>query len=93
MEPTAPPGETSKRVIDPGTAAGFCSIYPSGMPPTQCFVRPGAGITTQGEGRGTGCAAAPGPLGLGAVLAALALARRRAARRPEAGAASSRGRG
>ena len=82
MEPTAPPGETSKRVIDPGSAAGFCSIYPKGLPPTQCLMNPAAGVALRAEGQGTGCAAAPGPLALGAVLAALALARRGAGRRP-----------
>jgi hypothetical protein len=30
MSPTSPLGETSKRVIDPGTAEGFCAIYPKG---------------------------------------------------------------
>ncbi|NMO17313.1 matrixin family metalloprotease, partial [Pyxidicoccus fallax] len=80
MEQTAPPGETAKRVIDPGSAAGFCSIYPRGLPPTQCFGDPEAGIAVRAEGRGTGCAAAPGPLAWGAVLAALSLARRRAGR-------------
>ncbi len=77
MEATAPLGDTGKRVIDPGSAAGFCSIYPWGLPPNQCFVRQGAGLALKAEGRGTGCAAAPGPLALGAVLAALALSRRR----------------
>lgn len=94
MEATAPPGETGKRVIDPGSAEGFCSIYPRGLPPTQCFGRVGAGLTVSAEGRGTGCAAAPDPLALGAVLGALALARRRAARQPALmhGAAAPRGR-
>ena len=32
MQPTAPLGETHKRVIDIGTASGFCDIYPRGMP-------------------------------------------------------------
>ncbi len=36
MAPTAPIGETSKRVIDPGTAAGFCQTYPRGQPPVPC---------------------------------------------------------
>lgn len=31
MEASAPLGETSKRVIDSGTADGFCSIYPKGQ--------------------------------------------------------------
>lgn len=36
MSATAPLGETIKRVIDPGTEAGFCSIYPRGRPPVPC---------------------------------------------------------
>jgi uncharacterized protein (TIGR03382 family) len=36
MYPTAPLGETSKRVIDPGTATGFCTTYPRGQPPVPC---------------------------------------------------------
>lgn len=36
MAPTAPIGEKSKRVIDPGTQAGFCSIYPRDAPPVPC---------------------------------------------------------
>lgn len=36
MAPTAPMGETSKRIIDLGTADGFCSTYPRGQPPTPC---------------------------------------------------------
>ncbi|WP_426750952.1 myxosortase-dependent metalloprotease, MXAN_2677/MXAN_2678 family [Myxococcus sp. Y35] len=77
MEATAPPGETQKRVIDSGSAAGFCSIYPRHLPPTQCYVREGAGLALKADGRGTGCAAAPGPAALGLGLAALAVARRR----------------
>ena len=36
MAPTAPVGETSKRVIDVGTASGFCQTYPRGQPPVPC---------------------------------------------------------
>lgn len=36
MEATAPLGETSKRIIDTGTAAGFCQIYPAGQPTPPC---------------------------------------------------------
>ena len=36
MYPTAPMGETSKRVIDEGTATGFCTTYPKGQPPLPC---------------------------------------------------------
>ncbi|AEI66117.1 myxosortase-dependent metalloprotease, MXAN_2677/MXAN_2678 family [Myxococcus fulvus] len=85
MEATAPPGETRKRVIDSGSVAGFCDIYPRHLPPTQCFVREGAGLALRADGRGSGCAAAPGPVSLGLGLAALVLARaRRRARRAAA---------
>ncbi|AKQ67440.1 hypothetical protein A176_004352 [Myxococcus hansupus] len=91
MEATAPPGEIQKRIIDPGSAEGFCSIYPRHLPPTQCFVREGAGMALKAEGRGSGCAAAPGQgvLGLGLAWAALALVRgrRRAGGQPVRAAA------
>ncbi len=77
MQATAPPGELQKRIIDPGSAAGFCSNYPRHQPPNQCLARQGRGLTLEAEGRGTGCAAAPGPLALGAWLAALVLSRAR----------------
>ncbi|NTX61821.1 matrixin family metalloprotease [Myxococcus sp. CA051A] len=77
MEPTAPPGETRKRIIDAGSAAGFCSIYPRGLPPNQCLMRAEAGIVLLADGRGTGCAAAPDAGVMGAWLAALAFLRGR----------------
>lgn len=36
MAATAPVGETSKRLIDVGTAEGFCLTYPRGQPPVPC---------------------------------------------------------
>jgi uncharacterized protein (TIGR03382 family) len=36
MAATAAVGETSKRVIDVGTASGFCRTYPRGQPPVPC---------------------------------------------------------
>jgi hypothetical protein len=36
MEPSAPTGETRKRIIDNGTAAGFCDTYPRGAPAVPC---------------------------------------------------------
>lgn len=36
MAPTAPVGETAKRVIDVGTASGFCQTYPRAQPPVPC---------------------------------------------------------
>jgi hypothetical protein len=74
----AAPGEVSKRRIDPGTAAGFCAVYPRGPAPERC-----EDPSTIGSELGsrplaigsTGCAAAPGlPL---AALILLALRRQR----------------
>jgi hypothetical protein len=36
MAPSAPVGEVSKRVVDLGTANGFCLTYPRGQPPVPC---------------------------------------------------------
>lgn len=36
MASTAPVGETAKRVIDVGSASGFCQTYPRGQPPVPC---------------------------------------------------------
>ncbi|MCY1076617.1 myxosortase-dependent metalloprotease, MXAN_2677/MXAN_2678 family [Archangium lansingense] len=94
MEPTAPPGETHKRIIDAGSAAGFCDAYPRGLPPTQCGERPDLGRHFQAvsQGPGIGCAAAPQALfPAAALLGLLALGRRR--ERPGGrGAAASRSR-
>jgi hypothetical protein len=78
MEATAAQGETSKRVIDPGTAAGFCSTYPRGLPPNQCRTPQDPGLKLVAEGKGTGCdASAQGPFGVGLLLWVRALWRRR----------------
>lgn len=37
MEPTAPVGETRKRILDSGTRGGFCQIYPRGLPASDCI--------------------------------------------------------
>jgi uncharacterized protein (TIGR03382 family) len=82
MEPTAPPGETHKRIIDVGSAAGFCDAYPRGLPPTQC-TGSSVGGKVQAVGRGPGlpglgCGAGTGALlPVGALLGLLALGRRR----------------
>ena len=82
MEPSAPPGETHKRVIDAGSAEGFCSIYPRGLPPTQCGESPTLGRRFKTVSSGTGCSAAPGALALpGGLWAAWGLGRRRRAGR------------
>lgn len=77
MEASAPPGETQKRVIDAGTAAGFCDTYPRGLPPTQCTERGVSSKKLSALSAGTGCAAAPGALLPGVLLGAWALWRRR----------------
>lgn len=80
MEASAPPGETTKRVIDAGTAAGFCDTYPRGLPPTQCTELGVPSKQLSAQGAGTGCAAAPGVLLPGVVVGAWARWRRRRAR-------------
>nr|WP_242589368.1 myxosortase-dependent metalloprotease, MXAN_2677/MXAN_2678 family [Corallococcus macrosporus] len=68
MEATASQGETSKRVIDAGSAAGFCSTYPRGLPPTQCRIPEDPGVKLVADGKGTGCGASAGGPVLAAVL-------------------------
>jgi uncharacterized protein (TIGR03382 family) len=82
---SAPSGELIKRVIDRGTSAGFCDIYPKELPANGCD-DPGeirAKVIAENEGSGGlfGCSAAGGNTGL-AVLGVLAgwLVRRRRAR-------------
>ncbi|HVE87585.1 MAG TPA: myxosortase-dependent metalloprotease, MXAN_2677/MXAN_2678 family [Myxococcales bacterium] len=36
MEPTADVGETTKRVVDIGSASAFCNTYPRNLPATSC---------------------------------------------------------
>jgi matrixin len=89
MEATSPIGETHKRIIDMGTAAGFCDTYPRGLPPTQCTEVGVSSKKLSAQSAGTGCAAAPGALGPGALLWAWALRVRRSARRTARGASGS----
>ncbi len=80
MEPTAPPGETHKRSLDEGTAAGFCGIYPRNLPPVQCGEPANISRTFQAVNRGSGlgCGAGAGSLlAPAALLGVLALLRRR----------------
>ena len=67
MAPTAPPGELSKRLIDPGTATGFCVAYPAGQPSPPCSGPSVARITAQS--RGTAGCSATGGAGAGWMLA------------------------
>lgn len=80
MAPTAPVGETSKRVIDVGTASGFCQTYPRGLPPVPCDEL--AVLRSRIIARNTGtfglsCVASTSAVGPGLVLVALLLLRRR----------------
>jgi hypothetical protein len=85
MEASAPPGETDKRVIDVGTAAGFCDTYPRGLPPTQCTELGVSSKNLSAQSAGTSCAAAPGTVLPGLLLGAWALLlRRKASRTPQA---------
>ncbi len=73
MNPTAPLGETAKRVVDTGTQSFVCDVYAKGKPAKTCVVyaaTPVAGYEAQG------CSSAPGlsPL-LGLLLAARGLRR------------------
>jgi hypothetical protein len=86
MEPSAPLGETRKRIIDPGTAQGFCDTYPKGGPPMPCdevgllrrkIIAKSAGTPGLQE---LGCAVGGlGPLFAAVLLATAALFRRRRA--------------
>lgn len=74
MAPTAPLGETRKRVIDRGTATGFCLTYPRSRPPVPCDEL--AAQTTRVKGRVDCSATSAGPVTALALLAQ-ALRRRR----------------
>ncbi len=74
MNPRANPGETSKRILDPGTAQFVCNVYPRGQPAKTCFLKPVSPILGDAS---KGCSSTPGLLV--PVFAALALLRRRRA--------------
>ncbi|MBI3182060.1 MAG: hypothetical protein HYZ28_07930 [Myxococcales bacterium] len=85
MEPSAPLGETRKRVIDPGSAAGFCDTYPRGQPPVPCseLAQMRRKIVARNTGttglESIGCGVFGG-LAPGAAILLLLLSRRRARR-------------
>jgi len=88
MEPTASVGETTKRVIDIGSAQAFCDTYPRNLPATSCddlglitrrVVAHNRGVP--GLGCSAGGAGAPGSgawAGVWLVAAAAGVLRRRA---------------
>ncbi len=80
METTAPVGETRKRVIDSGTAQGFCDTYPRGSTSVPCgelgTLR--RRVVAKSTGTALGCVAGTGEVSVAAVWLAgcwLALAR------------------
>lgn len=81
MLPTAPVGETHKRIIDAGTRQGFCAIYPPGLPAADCFATGQISPTIVATNRGTpgpfGCAALPAPEALAVAAGVLCLLGRR----------------
>ena len=80
MAATAAVGETSKRVIDVGTARGFCSTYPRGQPPVPCdeLAVQSSRIIARNTGTfGLNCVASTSAFGPLFALAALLLLRRR----------------
>lgn len=72
MNPTAPPGETSKRLLDTGTSSFVCFAYPKGQPSKDCVVRP-VNPTLGNATSGCACDSGAGLL----VLPALLFSRRR----------------
>lgn len=85
MEATAPIGETNKRALDPGTASGFCSMYPRSGPTPPCDVTGSSVRRIVAESRGTpsisavtGCSTTPGiAAALGLLVLSVMLVRRR----------------
>ncbi|MBL8950135.1 MAG: matrixin family metalloprotease [Myxococcaceae bacterium] len=83
MEPTAPLGQITKRLIDHGTKEGFCTTYPRGGPPTPCDLAGLARRKIVASQTGTpalgdlGCSSVLGPAELLLALVATRLLRRR----------------
>lgn len=75
MNPTANPGEISKRIIDSGSSSFVCDVYPKGRPSQACVHTP----TDDELGKKTGCASGGAEAWLPALAgwALLALRRRR----------------
>ncbi len=77
MNPRAPPGETSKRTVDPGSQSFVCAAYPKGGPSQAC-IHPTTDTNLGRKAQGAGCATAGAEAWLPALAGwALLLARRR----------------
>jgi hypothetical protein len=72
MAARADPGETSKRVLDPGTRQFVCDVYPQGQPAKTCTIVQVDPVLTPVA---RGCSSVPGALFT--LLALVGLARRR----------------
>jgi uncharacterized protein (TIGR03382 family) len=73
MYASEPLGETSKRVLDPGSKQFVCDVYPSGQASKDC-----TSSDTPSSGSSSGCSSAgPIPWWPGVLLVLLAFARRR----------------
>lgn len=70
MNPTAPGGETSKRILDQGSQQFVCDTYPQGLPPRDCIILTPDSPNVLGKEAGctSGGSLAVLALGLGAVL-------------------------
>ncbi|HZH02994.1 MAG TPA: myxosortase-dependent metalloprotease, MXAN_2677/MXAN_2678 family [Myxococcaceae bacterium] len=86
MEPSAVPGETSKRVVDTGTSDGFCAVYPRNVATPSCSSSVATyRVVAESEGTaafedwGCGAAGRGMPSAFGMVGAGLWLWRRRRA--------------
>jgi hypothetical protein len=70
MNPTAPIGETAKRVVDPGSEDFLCDVYPRGRQPVDCVMSAANKQTGPSSGCSTSGAAAPW-MGVAAGLSSL----------------------
>lgn len=72
MFASAPSCETKKRSLDEDDIAGFCDIYPAGLPVAQCFPPSGPllAVVEQDDGFG-GCSSAGDPQGAGGLIQSL----------------------
>ncbi|PZR16023.1 MAG: matrixin [Archangium gephyra] len=72
MAPSAKLGETSKRLLDSGTARFVCEVYPAGKPSRTCVLK----TVEPTLGKSSGCSSAPVAF-VGLALATLLRRRRR----------------
>ncbi|CAM3158790.1 matrixin family metalloprotease [Corallococcus sp. ZKHCc1 1396] len=76
MNPSAPPGEVSKRILDTGSKSFVCAAYPRGSASQPCIPLP-PDSNGGGDDDDDGCSAATGGLAVLPLLAAASLLARR----------------